>query len=425
MLVCDQAYLTILDISVFLIGQLIGGFFLAPLSDHLGRRPVVVFGIIVQVFLDMILLLSINMPMFIITRFFIGAIKQTVETAAYTLLAEWFCTKHRTIVSNASLVSFSIGIMLMATLAMFIQSSWRILLASYYLAPDIILAIPLFFLLPESMIFLESKKKYSEIDNLLEKIGLNPNEVAHANKIDSHPFLGKVEEVDEEEIPKEEEDAEESESLMKSILNIFTNSKMLCLTLALFWLSLTMNFSYFATTMSTVTLHGDDYINFILSGAVEMPFVLITSLVSLKLPRLVIISFLYLLASITLLLMPLLPESGIFSLVMPFFGRGSIAGVYVVQILYATEMFPTVTRNAGLGLYQIGENVGPLLGPSILALKFWNPTGFSSIYFVIGIIAAVNAVISSMMPETFGKKLPETVSDVVQRPALSVWRLIC
>lgn len=90
---------------------------------------------------------------------------------------------------------------------------------------------------------------------------------------------------------------------------------------------------------------------------------------------------------------------------MGLFGMSiSFATVY----LYAGELFPTVVRNSGVGLSSTVARLGSMLAPFIATLAHTNlvipPLAF-------GIIPLLGACLCLTLPETRGRKLPDTLEE--------------
>lgn len=77
--------------------------------------------------------------------------------------------------------------------------------------------------------------------------------------------------------------------------------------------------------------------------------------------------------------------------------------------LFTGELFPTVLRNAGVGLTVMFSRIGSMLAPLIIALHELAP------YLPLMILccaACLEAILVLPLPETKGKPLPQTVYDL-------------
>lgn len=82
----------------------------------------------------------------------------------------------------------------------------------------------------------------------------------------------------------------------------------------------------------------------------------------------------------------------------------SFATVY----LYAGELFPTVVRNSGVGLSSTVARIGSMVAPFVATLSQstpWLPP------LAFGIIPLIGAGLCIILPDTRGKKLPDTLEE--------------
>lgn len=82
----------------------------------------------------------------------------------------------------------------------------------------------------------------------------------------------------------------------------------------------------------------------------------------------------------------------------------SFATVY----LYAGELFPTVVRNSGVGLSSTMARIGSMVAPFVATLAHktaWLPP------LAFGVIPLVGSCLCVLLPDTRGKKLPDTLEE--------------
>lgn len=76
--------------------------------------------------------------------------------------------------------------------------------------------------------------------------------------------------------------------------------------------------------------------------------------------------------------------------------------------LYAGELFPTVVRNSGVGLASTVARLGSMLAPFVATLahtSYWLPP------LAFGIVPLVGAALCIVLPDTRGRKLPDTLEE--------------
>jgi MFS family permease len=90
-------------------------------------------------------------------------------------------------------------------------------------------------------------------------------------------------------------------------------------------------------------------------------------------------------------------------------GIFGIAGAYNLIYIYTLELFPTVVRNAALGLATQAAGIGAVIAPTIVALDHYN----SAIPFGLFAAAAlVGALLALWLPETLNQPLWETLQGM-------------
>jgi hypothetical protein len=74
-----------------------------------------------------------------------------------------------------------------------------------------------------------------------------------------------------------------------------------------------------------------------------------------------------------------------------------------------SELFPTSVRNTAMGSCSLSSRVGGILAP------FLGNLGSSALAFVpmlvFGVVSVVAGVLAAFLPETRGKRLPETIAE--------------
>lgn len=77
--------------------------------------------------------------------------------------------------------------------------------------------------------------------------------------------------------------------------------------------------------------------------------------------------------------------------------------------IYSSELYPTVVRNMGMGICSMSMRFGSMLAPFISNLSVtipWLPT------VIFGFAPLIGAAVCLLLPETKGKKLPDSFEDI-------------
>lgn len=108
------------------------------------------------------------------------------------------------------------------------------------------------------------------------------------------------------------------------------------------------------------------------------------------------------------LLIMAVPHSGAAHLTLGCTGLWGMSISFATVYLYAGELFPTVVRNSGVGLSSTVARVGSMVAPFVATLSstsYWLPP------LVFGITPLIGAGLCMLLPDTRGKKLPDTLEE--------------
>ncbi|KAG7215894.1 hypothetical protein INR49_002530 [Caranx melampygus] len=150
---------------------------------------------------------------------------------------------------------------------------------------------------------------------------------------------------------------------------------------------------YYALILNTSNLHGDPYLNCFFSAATEVPAYIIALLLLQRCSRHFCQSSSLFLGGTMILCVHLIPIGlpGV-AVFLEMLGKFGLTSAFCVVYSVTSELFPTVIRNSAMGCCSMAARVGTIISPFILYL----------------------AVICLLLPETFGKALPETISQMQQ-----------
>jgi len=179
--------------------------------------------------------------------------------------------------------------------------------------------------------------------------------------------------------------------------------------LILFYCWLTASIIYYGLTMNASDLGGDPYVNLLLSGIIEVPACVGSIFFMDRLGRRPTLSIAYWIAGISCICMQFVKKDqmalNIFlSLIGKFGGSSAFASSYI----YASELYATPIRNVGIGTCSTMARIGGILAPFIAML---GDLSAPLPYVVFGGISMVAGVLSLLLPETLGAKMPETIEE--------------
>eukprot|EP00063_Salmo_salar_P017479 XP_013992314.1 PREDICTED: solute carrier family 22 member 4-like [Salmo salar] len=392
--VCDNAYKVPLTTSIHYFGALVGTFISGQMSDRFGRKPALFTTIIIQTVATFIQIFSPNWEAFSIIFFFVGAGSVSNYVIAYVLGIEILSPGVRVVFSSLGVfVSSAIGYMLMPPVAYFIRE-WRWLLVP--MAGSGLIYIPLWWVIPESPRWLLSQGRVEEAEAILR-------DAAGRNGVEAPEVIF---------TPSEVEDALAMRDMKHNILDVMRSSNMLSITVLCSLLWMIVSCGYFALILNTSNLNGNPYINCFLSGVVEVPAYFIALVLLRYCSRHLCQSSTLFLGGTVILFINIVPTDlpGL-AIFLEMVGKFAITAAFCVVYSVTTELFPTVVRNMAMGTCSMAARIVTILSPFIIYLG--NNYKYLP-YILIGSLAIFGGLFCFILPESYGRVLPETISQMQQ-----------
>eukprot|EP00057_Strongylocentrotus_purpuratus_P011498 XP_011665972.1 PREDICTED: organic cation transporter protein-like [Strongylocentrotus purpuratus] len=386
-LVCGLGYRTNLAQSFFFAGTAAGSLAFGLFSDRFGRHRTLVTCTTAIVVSGTALAFSVNIWMFMVLRMITGAFTVGMLQSSFVLANELVGPSKRAIAGTVIWVHFAIGYMALSLLAFYVRN-WRHLQLVVSLLPTILLII--YVRTPESPRWLLSKGRIREATKVMRKLGkINGAEIKETFNLDNVKTGMKVE-------------GGRDQGLVKLLRSP---------RLRLYTLNLMFQFVnivvYYGISMSTDSLGVNKYTTFAIAGAVEIPACLCVMYPIERWGRRPVYIFFMALCGTAILATGFIPF-GIGRAAVAMIGKFAITASFCIIYLRACEIIPTPVRSSAIGTCTLGSDLANILAPMILLLsKIWNP--FPPVIF--GCFALIGAGTSYFLPETRGKKIPETIEE--------------
>ncbi|XP_077870425.1 organic cation transporter protein-like [Saccoglossus kowalevskii] len=399
-LVCDRAWLREMARSSVYAGSLVGSLILSPLSDKFGRRPVIFIGLLVNVFAGIGSALSPFFQVFVAFQFVSGITFCSVFTTSYIYVQEWVGPSTRSFVGCTISLSHVLSMFVLAAISYFVLE-WRALQLLISIPQSTILAY--WWFVPESPRWLISQGRVKEAEVIIMK-------AARINKSDLCPLL-----------PMQGSWKVELETTKKSVVDeqrytvfdLFRTATLRKVTLNVFFQWIAACMVYYGLTLNIELLPGNPYLNFCLSGLVEIPANLFSMVLMERLGRPKALCLYFTTAGVGCIASALVPKVTlilrIVSTSLAVLGKLGATAAFYSSWVYATELFPTVLRNTGVGAAVCIARFGGFSVPFVSLLsKYWKP----SVFIVYGGVSVFAGLLVLFLPETKNKHLPTTIQDV-------------
>lgn len=397
-LICDRAWMAKLSHTIYTAGSFLAGLISAHASDRFGRRPIILIGWTLGVLASLSAALSSSYLHFLISRFVIGFGMTTVMAASSVLILEIVGPKYRELVGIAVDLGWPVGYCLLPGIVWYLRDFRHLL----YVCTAVQLSFLLLYkCLPESPRWLLARGRYKEaavvLKNAVKLNGTNleitVDEVI-AN-MENHNLINS----------KQDKAGKEY-----SLLDLFTNWKMVHLTITVFFLWFANSFVYYGLSLNTNALAGDPFLNFFLLGVIEFP----SYLVSMYLVKVLGAKRTFIVASFGAGLSCWASVSIVYShslgIVSTMIGKFCISISYAIVYIYTTQVFPTVVRTIALGSSSMISRFGFLLAPYLSDLS--EKTSFTFSMAIVGIIAIAAGLAILPLADSTGSDMPDKPEDL-------------
>ncbi|KAG7208609.1 hypothetical protein KM043_014817 [Ampulex compressa] len=404
-LVCERAADRSSTHMALSLGKLLGSAFFGIFADKYGRKTSYVIGIILLIVSGPASAIVPWYWAFMVLRLFTGVSHAAIQYSSFTILTEIAGEKHRQWMGIAYNTGYASGIALIAGVA-YIFTDWKHIQLAIS-APAIVLVIHMW-LMPESPRWLMSQGRRKEARKLIEK-SYGPVYDAHSV---SMPVLKSADDASSgEKSSAETNDAKER--LRKNIVGVrlvVTNPELrrrIVIT-NISWM--TASLSYYALALNVDNFSADRYIYVLVMGLTEIPAYIIPTPILMFIGRRQASAILYSGAALCLLSILMIPTTYTAAIMtVALIGRFTLSAVYGIVILFTSELFPTVSRNSAVGMNSAMSHVGSVAAPYVAdllgAVVWWGPST------LCGGLALVAGLLCSILPETRGRSLADTIEE--------------
>ncbi|XP_033637976.1 organic cation transporter protein-like [Asterias rubens] len=413
-LICDRSFLAQTAQSIFLAGCLVGSFLFGFLSDAFGRKKMLLIGCLANGVFGILVAFVQNYPGFVTLWFLIGLFTQGYNQVQFIMVIEMFPPECRTLIGSLNNMFWGVGVITVTPFA-YIFRNWRHMQLA--ISIPCLVAIPLWFILDDSIRWLISKGRINEATNIL-------NKMARWNSVEPPPggFL-LAEDAEEENIALKEIDKSEvaapSIKEKKSItyLDVLRSPRLLLNTVIIYFSWFVSMMTYYGASLNSAHLVGSKYANFFFLGLAEIPAFFIIHFTMTWWGRRPSMGLFFVVSGLTSIATAFIPMKTVDGadltvpiVVMAIIAKLCITCAFSINLIFCSEIFPTPVRNVGFGIGAVVANIGTVVAPFILYLASYASFLPLTIFGALSISAAV---LIPILPETRNKPLPETIEDAI------------
>ncbi|XP_034487003.1 organic cation transporter-like protein [Drosophila innubila] len=405
-LVCGRGFWGATSDAMFMVGVLLGSIIFGQLSDKHGRKPIFFASLVIQVIFGVAAGLAPEYFTYTLARLMVGATTSGVFLVAYVIAMEMVGPAKRLYAGISVMMFFSLGYMLTAAFAYFVHD-WRYLQIALTLPGLIFMCY--YWIIPESVRWLLSKGDKERAIKVIKK-------AARFNRVEITTealmvLLDEGDSCNQEQKQRELEGDQEQQQPANtpSVWDLLRYPNLRRKTLVIFFDWLVCTGVYYGLSWSTGNLGGNDLLNFVISGAVEIPAYCLLLLTLNRWGRRSILCGCMLVAGVGLILSGLMPKSlHWLTVTLAMIGKLAITGSYGTIYLFSSEQFPTVVRNVGMGAASMVSRLTGILAAYLNSLAHIWPALPLLVY---GSLALAAGFVSLLLPETLNKPTLETIAD--------------
>ncbi|KAK7151103.1 hypothetical protein R3I93_012137 [Phoxinus phoxinus] len=388
-LVCADAWYADMFQATLSVGFLVGSIAIGYMADKYGRMKsflmtnffIAVTGILVAT--------SPNYIALLVFRVLFGFGVKGGWMVGYVLITELVGVDYRRTVGVTYQMFFSMGILVLPLLAYLIPN-WR--------WQQVVFTVPYIFFLtyywfiPESPRWLLSQNKRTEALEITKMIAKENKKTLSKNI--------------------ETLSCENPESVSTaSFMDLFKTSKLRRYTFILSFNWFTSAVVYQGLIMRLGILGGNVYVDFLISGIVELPAAFLILLTIERIGRRLPFATANIVAGAACLITAFIPDSMFWlKTAVACVGRLGITMAFEMVVFVNTELYPTVIRNLGVSVCSTLCDIGGIIAPFLLyrLSVIWLELPL----IIFGALAFVAGGLVLLLPETKGVPLPETIDDI-------------
>ncbi|XP_067466905.1 solute carrier family 22 member 15 [Thunnus thynnus] len=397
-LIKQQAYKVSLAGSLFFAGLLVGNVVFGPLSDRIGRRPVYLTGLFFEVVFGYVTAFAPSYEVFAVSRLLVGLMNGGIGLVCFVLTQEYVGKSYWAMTGTFTSMMFAVGIALFGALGYCIQP-WR------NLATAANSSGVLFFLLsvtlPESPRWLYSQGRTERAEEVLRYMALRNGNAANnlmLQRVATTPVTK----------------AGNRGSRGTGVLQLVIHPVLRLRTMVLMYVWYACSLVYYGLTLGASETSGSRYMNVAMYGLVELPaYPLCMYFISKHWAgrRKSMASFLCLAGSACLCTMFIPENTGTLLSVtsLALLGKLMVSAAFNIAYVYTSELYPTVIRNAGLGVCSMSCRVGGILAPFVPSMRALH----SSMPFTVFCLSGLSAgCLGLLLPETLNRPAAETLEEL-------------
>lgn len=393
-LVCDNNYLPSLVLTLANAGSVLGTYCFSAMADKRGRKTAFLVNLCVALGSGVLSIFSPTFAVFAILRTLTGSTMPSNFQMPYIITVEQVGSKQRAWLVCISWILWTLGACCLALVA-YVSRHWSTL--------GLVTTLPIavFFAYKS---YLKPSPRYLMAQGRCEEAAKVIQTISKKNgRKTPKELLSRLQGITENEHTKDE--IETNVSILTFFKYPQLRKKLLIVTLN--WSAIAV--AYFGLTLNATNLGKNDFLNFFLLSAVELPAFPMALFFMEKLGRRWSNTIFVLLTGMACLVPSFLSKDmGSTAIVASMMGKFGSAAAFMVIYQQAAELYPTPVRALGMGIGSVVSSVAVICMPYICYLGIYNK---AIPFLFIGAMCVSAGLMAPLVPETLHKRLPQTIKD--------------
>ncbi|CAI4224451.1 unnamed protein product [Auanema sp. JU1783] len=386
--------------SIYFVGNLVFGQIFCVASDRIGRRPVLIFSLIISGLAGTGAAFAPNFYLMLLGRMIQGSFFSALTMINWVLCGESIAFHGHGAASFLFGLLWVIGYCLVAPLALIVPD-WRYIQFIISI-PSVLFGILMFFTLPESFSFLIAKERKTDAHKWISKASMFTRQEYNYD-------LDKI-------IAHDASNVTQESSLGECLRNILKrfDLKLYVFIQSMLWITDFMLYASFSLSSTSISKDTNPYLLYIFSGIVELPCYLLIPFGLELLGRKPTVMLSHIITAASLIVCVLFPadDHATVFLFAWLIGKFGTASAFMCCFVYGAECFPVQYRNICLGFCATVANVGAMIATHMEILDTVYPGLQFMFYTVLCLIATL---ITVFLPETKNHGTEETTVAADER----------
>lgn len=394
-LIKHEAYKVSLAGSLFFAGLLLGNIIFGPLSDKIGRKPVYLTGFFFEVVFGYVTALAPSYEVFAVSRLLVGLMNGGIGLVCFVLTQEYVGKSYWAMTGTLTSMTFAVGIAFFGALGYFIRP-WRSLAIAANSSG--VLFFLLSVTLPESPRWLYSQGRTEQAEEVLRYMAVRNGNPANSLRLQR---VGAA---------KPGNGTNRAVGVLQLVLHPVLRQR----TVVLMYVWYACSLVYYGLTLGAGETSGNRFVNVAMYGLVELPaYPLCIYFINQQWAgRRKSMSCFLGLAGCACLLTMFIPENtgSVLSVTsLALLGKLMVSAAFNIAYVYTAELYPTVIRNAGLGVCSMSCRFGGILAPFVPSMRALHNSMPFTVFCLSGLSAGC---LGLLLPETLNQPAAETLEEL-------------